>query len=147
MKRDILISRYFEQPPAQVWRCLTETELLDQWFMKSNFRAEVGHRFTFVSRPIKAVNWDGMVYCEVLEVVPQQKLVYTWKGGPAPGVVNLDTILTWTLQPHNNGTLLTLKHQGFKGLRNYLSSLMMEKGWNSKVLNRLQQVLNAYPNV
>ncbi|WP_345950747.1 SRPBCC domain-containing protein [Mucilaginibacter sp. PAMB04274] len=146
MERDIIVTWYFEQSPAQVWQCLTQPELLSQWFMKNDFKAEVGHQFTFISKPIRAVNWDGIVYCEVLESTPEHKLVYTWKGGPKPGIINLDTILTWTLTPQNGGTLLRLEHKGFKGIKNYLSSFMMEKGWG-KVLRRFQQTLKDYSNV
>jgi uncharacterized protein YndB with AHSA1/START domain len=90
------------------------------------------------------MKFDGNVYCEVLEIIPLQKLVYSWKGGPAPGVVELDTILTWTLTPTADGTELVLEHKGFKGFRNYIASVFMGSGWNGKIRKRFIQVLNHY---
>lgn len=147
MERDIKLNWYFEQSPEQVWQCLTNVELLNQWFMQSDFKAEVGHHFRFVSKPKPAVGWDGIVYSEVLEVIPNKKLVYTWKGGPKPGVINLDTVLIWTLRPQQNGTLLTLEHKGFKGMKNFLSSFIMEKGWQINIERKFMKVLVKYSHV
>jgi uncharacterized protein YndB with AHSA1/START domain len=144
MERNIIISWYFLQAPARVWDCLTQPELLNQWFMKNDFKAEVGHQFTFTNKPKVAFGWDGIVYSEVLEVVPQQKLVYTWKAGPQPGVITMDTTLTWTLTPQGEGTLLKLEHKGFKGMKNYMSSFIMEKGWKINIGKKFQKLLNAY---
>ena len=144
MQRDIVIELFFPHPPQKVWKALTEPELLSQWFMKNDFKAEVGHHFNFRDKPRPGVAWDGIVYSEVLEVVPDKKLVYTWKGGPKPGVITLDTVLTWTLTPKDNGTLVRLEHRGYKGLKNYFSSLIMEKGYKLKVLKRLSALLDEY---
>lgn len=141
MQRDIVIELFFPHPTAKVWEALTTPELLAQWFMKNDFKAEVGHHFNFRDKPRPGVAWDGIVYCEVLEVVPQKKLAYSWKGGPKPGVINLDTTLTWTLTPQDNGTLLKLEHRGYRGLKNYFSSIIMEKGYKLKVLKRFEEVL------
>jgi uncharacterized protein YndB with AHSA1/START domain len=59
----------------------------------------------------------------VIEIIPYQKLVYTWKGGPRPGVIGLDTVLTWTLSPDGEGTHMVLEHSGFKGWKNYVASI------------------------
>ncbi len=147
MERDIVISWFFQQEPQHVWECLTEPELLNQWFMKNDLKAVVGHRFNFINKPMPAVGWDGVVHAEVLEVRPNQKLVYNWKAGPRPGSINMDTVLVWTLTPHNNGTLLKLEHKGFKGMKNYLSSFIMEKGWQKNMSVKFQRILDAHANI
>jgi uncharacterized protein YndB with AHSA1/START domain len=38
-----------------------------------------GNRFTYQTTP--AGEWDGVIQCEVLEVIPNERLVYTWRGG------------------------------------------------------------------
>ena len=38
-----------------------------------------GKRFTYQTTPAGA--WDGVIHCEVLEVKPNERLVYSWKGG------------------------------------------------------------------
>jgi uncharacterized protein YndB with AHSA1/START domain len=146
MERNNVISWSFKQTPQQVWECLTDPELLGQWFMKNDFKAEVGHQFNFINKPMPAVGWDRIVYAEVMEVDSAQKLVYSWKAGPRPGVINMDTVLIWTLTPHNGGTLLKLEHKGFKGIKNYLSSFIMEKGWQKNISVKFQRVLNAHTN-
>jgi len=78
----------------------------------------------------------------VLEIIPNQKLVYTWKGGPEPGITRLDTLLTWTLIPEADGTRLILEHSGFMGWKNYLTSIFMESGWKKKIIRRFGQVLS-----
>lgn len=110
--------------------------------MKNDFRPVVGHKFNFYTRPIPQMNFDGIVYCEVLEIVPQQKLVYTWKGGPEPGVIGLDTTLTWTLIVREDGTEVILEHKGFKGFKNLVASVFMESGWKKRIPRRLAEILN-----
>ena len=65
--RAIRLDEFVAHPPAKVWRALTEPELMARWLMPNDFRLEVGHRFTFTTEPKKAVGFDGIVHCEVLE--------------------------------------------------------------------------------
>jgi uncharacterized protein YndB with AHSA1/START domain len=144
MQRDIKVNWFFEQPPEQVWECLTNPEMLNLWLMKNDFKLLVGHRFNFHARPMPKMGFDGIVYCEVVEIVPLKRLVYTWKGGPRPGVINLDTILIWTLEPQNGGTAMLLEHKGFKGFGNYVASIFMGNGWKKGITRRFKMVLNNY---
>jgi hypothetical protein len=36
----------------------------------------------FKTKALPAIEFDGNVYCEVLEVIPLKKLSYTWKEDP-----------------------------------------------------------------
>jgi uncharacterized protein YndB with AHSA1/START domain len=144
MQRDIHLSWFFEHPVEDVWDFLTKPELMGQWFMKNDFKPEVGHKFQFRDKPKKAVGWDGIVYCEVLEIIPLKKISFRWQGGPDPGVISMDTVVTWTLVKAANGTSLTLDHTGFRGLKNYMSSFFMEKGWNTNMRKKFARVLSAY---
>ncbi len=147
MKRDLVIKWHFPHSPEKVWECITNPELISQWLMKNDFKPVVGHQFQFHSKPLPKMGWDGIVYCEVLEVIPNQKLVYTWKGGPRPGIIGLDTLLTWTLSPDGESTRLVLEHSGFKGLKNMLSSIFMESGWKKHITRRMIKILNEIPGV
>jgi len=140
MQRDLVIKWYFSHPPEKVWECLTDPDLISQWLMKNDFKPVVGHKFNFHTKPIPQMGFDGIVYCEVVEIIPNQKLVYTWKGGPRPGVIGLDTVLTWILSPDGDGTRMTLEHSGFKGWKNYVASIFMEKGWK-KIGKRFDKIL------
>lgn len=141
MQRDLTIKWFFPYPPEKVWECLTDPELVNTWLMKNDFKPVVGHYFQFHSRPLPKMGWDGIVYCEVLEVIPNQKLVYSWKGGPRPGVFNLDTLLTWTLSPEADGTRMVLEHSGFKGFKNMIASMIMENGWKKGIARRFGKML------
>ena len=90
--------------------------LMARWLMPNDFEPVVGKRFTFTTRPIG--DWDGIVQCEVLEVVPRRRLVYSWKGGSdsndcSPNYGSrLDSVVTWTLQAEGGGTRLRVVHAG-----------------------------------
>lgn len=144
MQRDIHLSWVLKHDPAEVWACLTDPELMSQWLMKTDFKPIVGHQFKFWSKPIPRFNWDGVVYCEVLEVVPQQKLSFTWRGGPGDGTWSLDTTVTWTLAPHANGTELKLSQVGFRGFKNLISSFIMDKGWRKNIISRFEKILQQH---
>ncbi len=127
--------------PEVVWRTLTTAELIGLWLMPNDFAPEVGTRFTFRTKPIG--DWDGVVHCEVLEVVANRKLVYSWKGGsdsnPKYGA-RLDTIVTWTLTPVAAGTRLKLVHAGFRSPGNDVAFDAMSPGWG-RVLDGIARVI------
>ena len=142
MTNNIKHQWFFPHAPQKVWDYLTKQELLAQWLIESDFKAIVGHKFQFNTKPKIKLGFDGNIYCEVLEVVPLKRLSYSWKGGPRKGVIKLDSVVIWTLTPENNGTLLQLEHNGFKGMQNYISFLIMRKGWDIGIKKRFLQVLN-----
>lgn len=124
-------------PPAKVWRALTEPELLAKWIMNNDMVPQVGHNFTFRMEPTQW--WDGIVYCEVLELVPEQRLSYTWKGGPAN--MQIDTVVTFTLTPTaSGGTLLALEHSGFVPSNKFAFD-GAGQGWKQMMGVRLGEVL------
>ncbi len=53
---------------------------------------------------------------------------YTWAGG------GIETLVTFTLAAVNDGTELTLVHSGFKGVKGWMISRMLGKGWRSRIL-------------
>jgi uncharacterized protein YndB with AHSA1/START domain len=127
------------QPPASVWQYLTDPDLLSVWLMPNDFRAEVGHEFTFRTHPLPQRSPDGIFHCRVLEILPEKSLVYSWQGGPQDGKVTLDTTVTWTLEETPAGTDLLLVHSGFYD-ENQAIQIEMTKGW-LYYMNRLIPVL------
>lgn len=141
MTRTIIHKWYYEHDINTVWEYLTKSDLIAQWLMDNDFKPIVGHEFTFKTQPKIKFGFDGTVYGKVLEIVPQKKLVYSWKGG-ASGKTSLDTIVTWTLTEKNGGTELLLEHSGFKGVKNYLPYFIMGKGWQ-KIVKRLADKMKS----
>ena len=79
MTKSIHHTLFFPNPPSAVWEYLTNSELMELWLMKNDFKPIVGHEFQFITSPLPNLNFDGIVYCKVLEVIPNKKLIYSWK--------------------------------------------------------------------
>ncbi|MDQ7947420.1 MAG: SRPBCC domain-containing protein [Pedobacter sp.] len=141
MENQIVHRWFFHHPPATVWKYLTDAKLLESWLMPSDFKLQIGHRFTFSARPIPIFGFDGKIYCEVLDFEPLRHLSYAWRGGKGKDV-KLDSVVTWTLTEREGGTELNLLHSGFVGMRNYFPYLVMNKGWQ-KILKRLSQKMES----
>ena len=121
--------RFVEDLPHErerVWRALTDSAAITDWLMPNNFRAIVGHRFEMHTRP--APGFDGTVRCEVTVVDPPRHLAYTWVGG------GIETLVTFTLESTEQGTRLTLVHSGFEGLKGWMISRILGRGWRGKIL-------------
>ncbi len=120
---EVVLQREFPQPVDRVWRAITDSEVIAKWLMPNTFMPTVGHEFTFQTKP--APGFDGVVQCRVIAVEPEKSLSYTWKGG------GIDTVVEWSLTPTEKGTLLQLRHHGFKGIRGSLIKRILGNGWKS----------------
>lgn len=136
--RDIVIEELFPHAPGAIWRTLTSGELIGRWLMApSGFEPVTGTEFTFQTTPAGA--WDGTIRCRVLEVVPERRIAYSWRGGHADNVGYgslLDTVVSWTLTPEGDGTRLRLIHAGFELPRNETALTNMSAGWR-KIVGRV----------
>ena len=136
--RDIVIDEVFPHATETIWKTLTSAELMARWIMKpTGFEAIEGKAFTFQTNP--AGNWDGTIHCQVLEVVPNRRLSYAWKGGDERNTgygSRLDTVVTFSLTPVEAGTRVRLVHSGFVTEVNDTAYKNMSEGWPT-VLKRL----------
>jgi len=133
---------FFTQTPDMVWAYLTNADLMELWLMKNDFQPIVGHEFTFTTKPKPALNFDGIFYCKVLEIVPFKRLSYSWKGGPGDGKITLDTLVVWRLEQKATGTELFLEHTGFDAVENLALHAGMTDGWIKNV-QKIADRLNA----
>jgi uncharacterized protein YndB with AHSA1/START domain len=138
-RTSIHVDEYLAHPPARVWRALTDPELLGTWLMRNDFRPVVGHRFNFHTDPVPGTDFDGVVRCEVLAVEPERLLRISWAGGS-----DLDTTVTWRLEPEGHGTRLFLDHDGFDPDRPAQQQAwrVMGGGWRSRMMPKLHAVLS-----
>jgi uncharacterized protein YndB with AHSA1/START domain len=139
---DIVVDEVFPHAPETIWKALTTGALIGRWLMMAptGFEAVAGARFTFQTTPAGA--WDGVIRCEVLEVIPNQRFAFAWRGGHEANVgygSRLDTVVTWTLSETKNGTRVRLVHSGFVLPRNETAFQGMGEGWK-KVVGRLDTV-------
>jgi uncharacterized protein YndB with AHSA1/START domain len=140
--RSIHVDEFFAHPPWRVWAALTDPEQMSRWLMPTDFRPEVGHRFTFRAQPIPRTGFSGVIACEVLDVRPPELLSISWNDAHAPR--RLDWTVTWTLRPEGHGTRLFLEHSGFDpdDPTQQLARTFMSGGWSSRVLRKLHDLLD-----
>ncbi len=108
----IVVERRFDYPPAKLWRALTQPWLIAEWLMPNDFAAERGHSFRFTAAAMP--HWNGIVDCEVLEIEPEERLIYSWHTEASDGSAGLRTVVKFTLEPAGSGTLLTVEQSGFR---------------------------------
>lgn len=120
----IRVDQFVAAPPANVWRLLTEPNLVRLWWAEGQVAAVVGHQFTL------DMPGYGKQPCKVLEVDEPHRFVYTftpaWK-------------LTWRLEAEGSGTRVFLEHSGFDldDKRMAQAFEQMSSGWRDTVLPRL----------
>jgi uncharacterized protein YndB with AHSA1/START domain len=135
VKADIDATAVYPHPIDRVWAALTSSEALAAWLMPNDFAPEVGHRFKFRTRP--APGFDGTVRCQVLELEPPRRMVWTWAGG------NIDTTVTFTLDElDDGGTRLRLHQVGFHGLGALLTRRILARGYRRMLSRLLPDYLN-----
>jgi uncharacterized protein YndB with AHSA1/START domain len=130
IKREILI----EAPVAKVWEHITDPKKIAGWLMPNDFEARVGKEFSFNSEKC------GKVSCAVKEIVPQQKLVYSFQSN----VPKVETLVTITLAKEGTRTRLTLLHSGWDALPPGEQGVagQFDEGWGG-MLKKLQEQLSA----
>ncbi len=134
--RTIMVERMMPHPTDKVWRALTQSPLIEEWLMKNDFQAVVGHKFNFRAEPIHG--WNGVADGEVLEVIPYKRLAYSWNASGDQALDGLKSIVTWTLTPRGNGTHLRMEQSGFRP-KDEAGYRGLASGW-PRVLERLEEV-------
>lgn len=146
MTRSIKHQFSFPHPPEMVWEYLTRSELMELWLMKNNFQPVVGTDFQFRTNPIPSLDFDGVFYCRVLEIIPFKKLSYSWQSGPGNGEITLDSVVVWKLEATDKGTELFLEHSGFAKEENLSFYNGLTNGWIEK-FQKIADLLNAAQHV
>jgi uncharacterized protein YndB with AHSA1/START domain len=131
--QDIVVQKVLSHAPETIWKTLTTGALIDRWLMKSTgFEPVKDKQFTLHTTPAGA--WDGVIHCQVLEVVPNERLSYSWISGHDDNAEygsRLDSVVTWTLARVDGGTRLRVVHSGFVTPKNDATSHRLREGWGS----------------
>jgi uncharacterized protein YndB with AHSA1/START domain len=114
-KPSLTIKRRLNAPPAKVFAAWTDPEKVKGWMGPGEMKAmhaecdlRVGGRYRWVMRAPSGEEHDvGGVY---REVVPNERLVFSWAWHSTP---ERESLLTISLKPDGAGTLLTLHHEQF----------------------------------
>ena len=133
--QSIVVDEIFPHAPEAIWKVLTTGNLIGRWLMEpTGFEPVKGRRFTYRTKAAGA--WDGTIHCQVLEAIPNERLVYSWTGGHESNVgygAPLDTVVTFTLSRVPGGTRLSLVHAGFVSPNNDTALTTMGAGWKKVV--------------
>lgn len=135
--RSLVVEREMPHPPEKVWRALTQGPLIEEWLMENDFQPVVGHRFNFRATPM--AHWNGVTDCQVLAVVPNERLSYSWNASGEEAAKGLKTVVTWTLTPTKGGVLVRMEQSGFRPDQKQAFG-GANAGWQ-QFLAKLEQVL------
>ncbi|HUM11282.1 MAG TPA: SRPBCC family protein [Myxococcaceae bacterium] len=143
--REIRIERVFHAPREQVWRAMTEPELVTQWWGRGNRlvieRLEVrrGGHWRFVEHSPDGVHgFEG----RYREVTPPERMVHTFEWDGMPGHVVVETVILEDLGDGRTKVVnLSLFHTTDE--RDGMLSSGMEQGLNQSyaALDRLLELL------
>ena len=114
-KPALTLKRRLNAPPSKIYRAWTDAAKISRWFgpedaeiLRAETDVRVGGRFRIVFRGPDGEEHDvGGVY---REVVPNQKLVFTWAWRSTP---ERESLVTVALKRDGDATLLTLLHEQF----------------------------------
>jgi uncharacterized protein YndB with AHSA1/START domain len=133
----VVVERTFDAPITRVWKALTDVNEMRQWYFDlKEFKPEVGFEFEFV------VEHEGTTYhhlCRVTEVIPQQKIAYTWSYKAEPG----DSLVAFELFDEGKKTRVKLTHTGIETFPKTpaYARKNFEAGWTAIIGSELKQFI------
>lgn len=101
-------SYHFEAPPEKVFRALTDPNILSKWFLsKAKLDLKAGGSYTF--------DWIGGYHMvgKVKRVEFNKAISFSWTDELKNGEI-ARTTASFRVAKKGNGSLLTLRHTGFK---------------------------------
>lgn len=104
---DLVVERHVTVPPETVFAYFTEA---DKWMAWQGVEAEID----LVPGGVWRVNvtGDGFASGRVVEVIENQRVVFTWGWEEGPPVPPGSTTVVIELVPDDKGTLIRLTHSG-----------------------------------
>ena len=137
----LTLKRRLKAEPAKVYAAWTDPQKIARWFAPASARADSGHavidarvggrfRVGFVLE--NGENFEvGGVY---REMVPNRRLAFSWAWHTTP---ERESLVTVSLQPEGDGTLLTLHHEQ---LFDQAACDSHGRGWNN-ALDKLEKLV------
>ncbi len=114
--------------PARVWAALTDPKAIAALGLANNFAPQVGHRFRLQTTP--RGGFDGVMEAEVVEILPERRLSFTWRGGP----LKEPTTVTIRLDPDGTGTRLWVGHDAPDQKPCQAAALLLGRNWQRTML-------------
>jgi uncharacterized protein YndB with AHSA1/START domain len=142
-KTSLEIIRFINAPPARVYKAWTDPAELRRWFGPEDVRTikidadvRVGGKYRWDLQKQDGEEWACLG--EYRELVPDKKIVFTWKWEGDEAWEDHNSIVTVKFSARDGGTELKLTHEK---LPSEESRDRHNQGWRS-VLDRLEKFLN-----
>ena len=140
VKPSLTIKRRFKAAPAKVYAAWTDPEKMSRWLGPVNvIRVETGTDLRVGGKYFIRMVVPGdehYVSGVYREIVPDEKLVFTWAWKSTP---ERESLVTVTIKPDGDGSIMTLLHENFfdEAARDNHN-----KGWTA-IVDRLAAVVEV----
>ena len=135
----IVLERSFHAPADEVWQALTDKNKMKQWYFDiDNFKPELGLEFQFYGETDDKKKYLHL--CKITELVPGEKLTYSWRYDGYPG----ESFVTFELFDEGDTTRLKLTHRGLESFPDSNPDLDKKNfvmGWNQIIGTNLPTFL------
>lgn len=121
----IRLVKDYPHSPEKVWRAVTDPALIPLWTATGaggrteGFTTVVGTKFQLIGKP--KPGWNGVVDCEVLEVLEPSLLRWSWTDTSSGDT----TQVLYRIEPHIGGTRFTYEHTGFTGISGFFMAQLL----------------------
>ncbi|MDW7692240.1 SRPBCC domain-containing protein [Flammeovirgaceae bacterium SG7u.111] len=135
----VIVEQAFSSSKEELWKAITEMEQMKKWFFENipAFKAEVGFQTSF---NVLAGERNFPHRWTILEVIPQEKIVYDWKYDGYEG----EGLVTFELEETEGKTLLKLTAEGMETFPQEIPEFSREScqgGWNYFIKEQLKEYL------
>mgnify|MGYP001810153015 FL=1 len=134
-----VIEQTYQAPISKVWKAITDKDEMKLWYFDlPEFKPEIGIEFRFMGGPAEDRQYQHI--CQVMEVVPEQKIAYSWRYDGYEG----NTLVTFELFDEGSQTRLKLTHEGLETFPADNPDFAREnfaEGWNWLIGTSLKEFL------
>ncbi|HXA02822.1 MAG TPA: SRPBCC domain-containing protein [Cytophagaceae bacterium] len=137
----LVVERTYNALIEKVWKAITDKNDMKQWYFDlPGFKPEVGFEFQFTGG--KDENNPYLHLCKITEVIPNEKLTYSWRYDGYEGI----SYVTFELFAEGNKTKLKLTHAGletFPASNADFAKRNFAEGWTSIIGKGLKEFVEA----
>lgn len=123
---------------AKVWKAITDKDEMKNWYFDlKEFKPEIGFEFRFYGGPPEK---QYLHICEITEVIPEEKLTYSWRYDGFPG----KSFVTIELFVEREKTRLKLTHSGLESFPSdnpHFAKENFAEGWNQIIGKNIKEYL------
>ncbi len=138
--KPIIVEQSFSATKEAVWKAITDHDLMVQWYFENipAFEAVIGFKTQF---NVESNGKDFFHLWEVTEVVPTEKIAYTWQYANYPG----DSVVEFEIIDEEHQTTIRLSASGIESFPQDIPEFKREsclEGWNYFIKQRLKEFLD-----